>query len=167
MLSAVQGKPCRNGHDGLRYIKSGICVHCARASTRRQNSPADKERNKAAKKRYLSKPEKLAATKAYQASWRRSENGKRGARASHLKAKRGLTTEQFDAMVSAQENSCAICGKPGEVEHHGLLSIDHDHSTGVVRGLLCDSCNVGLGRFGDDLDRLEKAAAYLRLHRGG
>jgi len=54
----------------------------------------------------------------------------------------GLTQEQVDAMVAQQGGICAICGgPPGTKGFH----IDHDHTTGEVRGLLCGSCNVGVG----------------------
>lgn len=63
----------------------------------------------------------------------------------------GLTQEQNEALGDA----CAICGRTER------LVVDHDHTSGEVRGRLCDPCNVGLGRFQDDPDRLLAAAAYL------
>lgn len=53
-----------------------------------------------------------------------------------------------------QEDTCAVCGAQDVV-------LDHDHVTGRARGWLCDSCNQGLGAFGDDPSRLRKAATYL------
>jgi hypothetical protein len=74
-------------------------------------------------------------------------------------AKYGLTPAAFDAMLAGQGGRCAICGtdEPG---WHGW-NVDHDHETGVVRGILCGHCNVGLGHFADDADRLRAAADYL------
>lgn len=74
-----------------------------------------------------------------------------------LRQKYGLTVEAEQRMRVVQNNACAICEEPRE------LHVDHDHASGQVRGLLCPSCNNGLGRFRDDPERLERAANYLRL----
>ncbi len=71
-------------------------------------------------------------------------------------SKYGLTRERYLQMVNDQAGCCAICDKPTTP-----LCVDHDHATGRVRGLICDSCNVGLGRFEDDVARLQRAASYL------
>lgn len=60
--------------------------------------------------------------------------------------------------MDAQGSVCAICKGPAEV-------IDHDHVTGHVRGILCFHCNTGLGHFGDDLNRIETAADYIRRNQ--
>jgi len=86
---------------------------------------------------------------------KRNPDKERNAR---LKYTYGITLDEFNHILMLQENCCAICGysfggkKP---------SVDHDHTTGVVRGLLCDRCNFGIGCFEDDAARLEKAAIYL------
>lgn len=89
---------------------------------------------------------------------KRIEQKKHIARASSLRLKYGITQEQYDEMVRRQNGLCAIC------EHapiQKVLVVDHDHKTGVIRGLLCDACNVGLGRFGDDPKLLRAALRYL------
>lgn len=60
---------------------------------------------------------------------------------------------------------CAICGKPETAKNqYGIknLAVDHDHTTGQVRGLLCMQCNQMIGKAGDNPDVLEAAAQYLR-----
>lgn len=70
----------------------------------------------------------------------------------------GLTKEELDLLL-AQHAVCAICRS----EDWGSKGpqVDHCHTTGKVRGILCINCNNGLGRFGDDPERLRRAAAYL------
>lgn len=77
----------------------------------------------------------------------------------------GLTEEQYDAMFSGQGNGCAICHSPDPRGSH--WHIDHDHTTGRVRGILCSFCNPAIGYMADDPDRLIAAAEYLRRHRAG
>ena len=83
-------------------------------------------------------------------------------RRSKLKNTYGLTPEQYDVMLEAQGSCCAICDakKPGG--RTKLFFIDHCHTTGKVRGLLCMRCNTGLGLFLDNPRFLSKAIDYLR-----
>ena len=75
----------------------------------------------------------------------------------------GITAKEHDALLASQGGRCALCGRAP----HGAraFSIDHDHLTGQVRGLLCGTCNVGLGAFGDNPELLCAAITYLRGHR--
>ena len=80
-----------------------------------------------------------------------------------------MTVEEFQALHDAQGGVCAICGQPPSVVIRGesiaRLSVDHDHVTGRIRGLLCTSCNRLLGLARDDPDRLAAAIEYLRATR--
>lgn len=78
----------------------------------------------------------------------------------------GLTSADISALYKAQGGLCKICGKPDNTKR-GCLHIDHCHSTGVVRGLLCHHCNLMLGNAHDDTSTLQKAIAYLANSRGG
>ena len=71
----------------------------------------------------------------------------------------GLTVEQVEAMTEAQGGRCAICG--GLPRGQGRLHVDHDHTHGHVRSLLCQPCNSGLGLAGEDPARLRRMADYL------
>lgn len=77
----------------------------------------------------------------------------------HLVRKYGVTFADYKRMLDEQEGRCAICARP-EPEHR-MFDVDHDHATGVVRGLLCTSCNRVLGHAGDSPERLRAAADYL------
>jgi len=70
-----------------------------------------------------------------------------------------IKPEIYEQMVIDHDNKCAICHK--ECITGKNLSIDHDHETGEVRGLLCQSCNLGLGKFYDSIELLERAVSYL------
>lgn len=82
----------------------------------------------------------------------------------------GITPEEYDAMVEAQNGVCALCGRgetrvdPRNGKLYGL-AVDHDHVTNNVRGLLCHSCNLSIGQLQDDPDLLRRAADYIELHR--
>ncbi len=79
------------------------------------------------------------------------------ARRRKLKSKYGLSLEDYEDLFTAQGGKCAICSYGGSKP----LCVDHDHSTGKVRGLLCGLCNSMLGRFDDRKDILQKAQDYL------
>lgn len=79
-----------------------------------------------------------------------------------LRSLYNLTLDDYSDMLDKQENKCKICGTTStRNKAYKFLPVDHCHKTGKVRGLLCDYCNVGLGRFEDDIDRLKKAIVYL------
>jgi hypothetical protein len=76
-----------------------------------------------------------------------------------------ITLEEYRSLCGAQNDLCAICSRPETRKINGrvtALSVDHDHATGKVRGLLCHGCNVGLGGFRDQPELLVKAINYLR-----
>ncbi|WP_073927128.1 endonuclease VII domain-containing protein [Streptomyces sp. CB03911] len=77
-------------------------------------------------------------------------------RKSHLRAKYGLEPHEYTAMVEEQRGLCLICETPQE-----KLVVDHDHQTGKVRGLLCNSCNAALGFLRDRPEVALAAARYL------
>lgn len=84
----------------------------------------------------------------------------------HLKRYHGLTVEQYEAMVAAQDGKCAICRRePMGKGHCGRLHVDHSHELMVIRDLLCANCNRGIGLFADNPMWLTKAAWYLERHK--
>jgi hypothetical protein len=178
--------------DGLtynqRYYRTNREREIARATEYRKKHP---EQHKAAVKKRLATPEGKAKRKADALKWA-MENPERYAeirqRASvkHRLKKYGLTSEQFDAMLKSQNNRCAICqsDKVGNkryrkgakqtqqnpwpsVAQQGdfLWHVDHDHTNGKVRGLLCHPCNVAIGLMKNNLDILIAAAEYVKKHR--
>ena len=82
------------------------------------------------------------------------------ARKNRIEATYGITHEEFLVLLEKQHGCCAIC--KNNFEASGITpNIDHCHSSGAVRGLLCASCNKGLGNFNDNAALLERALDYL------
>jgi hypothetical protein len=78
----------------------------------------------------------------------------------------GITIDDYEDMLKSQDYKCEICGDVfGDGQYNGPC-VDHDHSTGAVRGLLCHACNHGLGKFKDSVIKLSKAIIYLDNHKG-
>lgn len=83
-----------------------------------------------------------------------------------LKIRYDITPEQYAELMVCQGGRCAICGQQETARHNTSnrvqkLAVDHSHSTGKVRGLLCQDCNRGIGKFHDDVERLKRAIKYL------
>lgn len=106
-------------------------------------SPCNPCRNEARRQRHKANPQKY----------------KRAGREQQVKRDYGLTPEEYDAMLVAVDGKCTICRKAPKVK---ALAVDHCHTTGKVRGILCDKCNMGIGYFDDNLDLLQKAIEYLK-----
>lgn len=93
---------------------------------------------------------------------------------SHLKRTYGITYENYLEIYKSQGEVCAICGRTElrrsyENKREQLLPlfVDHCHTSGVVRGLLCSKCNTGLGMFEDNKQSLSKAISYLKGYSFG
>ena len=93
-------------------------------------------------------------------------------RSGNLKRNYGMTEDDFEVLWNAQGGVCAICRQPERVIRRGnvsRLSVDHDHASNLVRGLLCASCNAALGLLRDDPGWIrtfsERAVEYLDNHR--
>lgn len=78
-----------------------------------------------------------------------------------LKKMFGITLADYDLMYKAQNGGCAMCGERDDLV---ALHVDHDHSTGKVRALLCSRHNLGLGCFRDNIKELQTAIEYLKRH---
>lgn len=82
----------------------------------------------------------------------------------------GITMEDYQVLLEEQNGVCAICQR--SPEEAGVLAVDHDHRCcptektcgKCIRGLICTCCNVSIGRFNDDVERLVRAAEYLKSY---
>lgn len=103
-----------------------------------------------------------AARKAYQL--RQDPEKKRAmARNRMMRAKYGIEPEDFENMNTRCGGLCEICGgEPTTYQGFKTLCVDHCHTTGKVRGLLCNKCNQALGLFQDSIENLLSAVEYLK-----
>lgn len=90
---------------------------------------------------------------------RSTEKAKKSAKNSILKQKYRITIEDFERLQSKQYDACRICARKDL-----QLVVDHDHKTGIIRGLLCHNCNRGLGVFFENPALLRQAANHLEDH---
>lgn len=80
----------------------------------------------------------------------------------------GISIEEFEDILSNQGGGCGICGQKESVSFDGKktrLSVDHNHSSGGIRGVLCRKCNAAIGLLNDDAELVQRAADYIRDHR--
>jgi hypothetical protein len=96
---------------------------------------------------------------------RESPDKKRHHRSWCLNRQFGISIQEYEAMLLAQNNCCAIC-KVSANKFTRQLAVDHCHETGSIRGLLCGNCNTAIGKFKDRIENLQSAAEYLRKHHG-
>lgn len=137
MKITVEEKKKKNSEYKKQEYQNNKEYYRLKGKEYRENNPGSAARN--AKRWRLSNPEKYRIL----------------TRENNLK-KIGCTTELYDRLYIEQEGKCKICNIEKD-----KLCVDHCHTTGKIRGLLCDNCNHGLGKFKDNTDFLNKAINYL------
>ena len=120
---------------------------------RKKNPDKSREHNRTQRRNH---PDIVALCKL---NWAKNNPDK--VKAAYRKYKYGITPEEFQEKVIAQENKCAICRK----DFISVPRVDHNHKTGRVRDLLCQFCNIALSLVEDPI-RLKSAIEYLRKHNG-
>ena len=143
-------KLCKDCNQNERYTtKTGktysYCYSCNNIRTRK----------------YLKTEKGKATLKKTSDKWRKTEGGKESLRKSmrnYQRKRNGFTPEMFNDMLFKQDFKCAICSIEINISSHA----DHDHKTGLARGILCRSCNTLLGRLESvGFDWILKAKEYL------
>lgn len=143
------------------FYNNGKDPRCKKCESKRHNRYMQTDGGKTVKKEIAKK---------YWSKVKEEQNKKRrkyakehpeAIRKSNIKAKYGITSEQYNYMFYTQHGLCAICGTKPKHKRTNYLFIDHDHKTKQVRGLLCTKCNLGIGQFNDSAGLLERAAKYL------
>jgi len=152
--------------------KNSRCLECMRERVRqyRQENPdrvkESNRRRAAAKRAGIPKKvpvcpcgSKLPSPKRRYCDPCMAERSTRSKKDSHLRRNRGVTLEWYEKTLLDQKALCAICCDP--LDYSTNTHVDHDHTTGAVRGLLCNGCNIGLGYFQDSPARMAAAIEYL------
>ncbi len=135
------------------------CRDCGKAQCRawyRKNIDTERERSRNRMRVYG--PKQRLANKLWAAA--NPERARYHSRKKLLGKKYGMTIEEHDALFASQGFSCGACGSDSPNSKKGW-STDHCHDTGVVRGILCHHCNVGLGHAKDNLQTLRAWISYL------
>jgi len=152
------GKICVKHPDllGQRQGSNGICISCSR---KRANQS---EAGKASKRKHKASIQNYRAIESKR--WRDAdpERAKDRNRRTNYRVKYGMELEEVEKMFEAQNYCCAICHKPTKLGGKLNAKVDHCHSTGKVRGILCHACNIGIGFLEDNILVLESAIAYLK-----
>lgn len=145
--------------------------HKQRAKERRKRTPEWKQaqRDRAAQRAYRNSPEgrqRLLETLAKR--YREDPIVRERQRKHNLEKKFGLSLRAYQLLFDEQQGLCALCGLPetctGKLGQPKLLAVDHDHTTGQLRELLCRRCNVVLGMFQDSPELFKRAIVYLNKH---
>ncbi len=89
-----------------------------------------------------------------------------------LKKRFGISLEEYQTMLDSQNYVCAICTRPERTVDHRTkqvrsLAVDHCHSTGKIRGLLCSDCNMALGLLQDNEDTMKNMLSYITKQKPG
>lgn len=173
------GRPLKRCDDSVCTLESP-CRPCRKRKQNREykntqrKTPEGHRLNKIQQARYR----EGASFRAWIQVYRKSDQHKLNSKNAYIKdrasgktqersritnlARHNLTPSDYDALLSRQDGGCAIC-RSSSPRRRGRdrLVVDHDHQTGKVRGLLCHPCNLALGLFHDNPQRLVAAAAYV------
>ena len=153
-------------HKEPSYIASRIykCTKCKKTFPRPPlgkcplycKSCWKQERNRQGRESYKRNKTKYIEARA---SWKKRHP--KAAREYHLKIMYGLTLDDYNNLLLKQNGRCAGCNELPDGSYNKSLCVDHDHATGVVRGLLCQDCNSSLGHVKDSITTLKNLITYL------
>lgn len=146
--------------DAKKYYEShkDKCIAKAKEWKRMNPDKVKISSAKSEKKRFMD-PLKKIKKDAYMKTYRSLAKTKNTLFGQHLNRTFGISVEDYNNRLVAQNGVCKVCGKVNEDGRR--LHVDHNHKTGIVRGLLCGKCNLAIGLLGDDVDLLKQAMTYL------
>jgi hypothetical protein len=159
-------KTCSNcrAKEQARYLENRGQINAKRREQWRHRSQAQKEANASRSRSYRAQHREEQSAYGRVHYQTHKQDLVKPKRANKLKSKYGITLEEFDALLEEQGGHCAVCDRTCE-DGGQHLSVDHDHRTGKVRGILCAKHNQALGLCGDDPNILIALASYLLHNR--
>lgn len=141
--------PYKNPEDAKAYKKAWAKAYYEK----------NREKERAKQKAYYEKNKE--EVKAKRRAYHKKNRDKR--RVKNLKKRYGIGLHEYNLMFTEQKGKCACCGIH-QNELTKKFAVDHDHDTGLIRGLLCNHCNLALGKLGDNIEGLMRALNYLEKH---
>lgn len=123
--------------------KNGLYAYCKDCTRNQAQKWYSTEKGRFTRERYKKSPKGIEVNK----KWRKSVKGKLSSRKNSLKHNYGMTLDQWNILFQKQNGACLICKRSDK-----KLTVDHDHKTGKVRGLLCNWCNTRLGWMENNLE---------------
>lgn len=137
----LPNKPCSKNHLTLRYVKHGQCLDCLRELKKKARAEGRyKEVEDNYRKVYGKRQRERMRASVY-----------------------GLIPEEIEKLKELQNFKCAICDD--DFKEEKFTHVDHCHTSGEIRGILCRRCNVGMGNFKDDVAIMQKAINYIISHK--
>ena len=156
-------KSMKDGHDSR-------CKKCMSERNKEYYSENKEKLLEQRKEYYSENKDKISerAKKYYQnnreARLKYQHDNKERKKCLYLQRNFGITLDDYNEMLEAQEHRCAGC-LIHEDELRSALAVDHCHQTGKIRGLLCDACNLALGKLNDNPTTLRRLTEYLEEHK--
>ncbi len=137
-----------------------VCPKCGKKKPRREFHKNTSTRDGRA---CYCKVCRLRSASSKYKKWSRDnpEEAREKSRKASYKKDYGITIRDYNEMFLQQAGKCAICGTTKPTAKKSHFAVDHDHTTGNVRGLLCHHCNAGIGYLKDDIKLLANAIQYL------
>ncbi len=126
--------------EGRKHYAKGLCRNCYMRNTQRKYRALNPEKDRERKRKWYQVHKKEFCEVR---------------RKSRILKKYSLSIEEYEELKTKQQGKCLICNE------ERILVLDHNHKTGIIRGMLCDSCNRGLGYFRDNPEILMNAIKYL------
>ena len=179
------GKLCAHGHISQRRVANGVCVECHRISQSKLNAknrvkPSTLNKSKTSTRGVAGKtqltresiykngrkfvdanPDKIKEYSKKHYLLNKSIVKVRS-RSNRLYRNHSIRLDDYTSMLSTHNGKCDVCGTERAGGPHNKFNLDHCHTTGDLRGILCFRCNVTLGQAEDRIELLEKLIKYLR-----